>query len=122
MNGFHGRIVGIVYAKDNFVFRVILDAVAAETLIHLRVNPAQRLQDGNRRREVRVGLAAIAQKSPDAPQAEHIKPHATQGQGSRNETAEVTHHEIREAKLLLYATSIVCYVLPRLYLSTINAL
>ena len=72
----NGGIVGVTHAKDDLVFRVILNAVAAEALIHLGIDSAQRLEDGNRRSKGWKGLPAFAAEAADAPQAEQIKAHA----------------------------------------------
>src|SRR5215831_468920 len=82
VNGFHGGVVRLTYAKDDFVLRVILHAMAAETLIHLRINAAQGLEDGHRRSDGKRVLAAGSLKAARAPEAEQVKPHAAHCQPS----------------------------------------
>ena len=63
----HCGILSVIYAEDDFVVRIILHAMAGETLIHLRIDAAQRFKDGNRRREFRIRLATVMQKGADTP-------------------------------------------------------
>src|SRR5947209_805674 len=117
MDGLYGRIVGLVDAKDNFVFGIILDAMAAKALIHLRVNTTQGLENGNRRSKFGVRLTAVLEKGADTPQAKHIKAHAAQGQHRCHQTAYEANHEWKKTNLL-----IVCYARNQAYLGAINAL
>ena len=64
-----GGIVRVADAEDDFVFPIVLQAMAAEALVDLRVGAAQWLKDGNRGSEVRQLLMAHAAKSECAPQA-----------------------------------------------------
>ena len=71
------RVVRIADPKNNFVFRIVLQTMAAKALIHLRIGTLERLQNRNwRRRLCGAGALArrlsLAQKSSRAPQAEHV--------------------------------------------------
>src|SRR6185312_10213498 len=67
LDGFHGGIVRLTYAENDFIFRITLYTVAAETFIHLRINAAQWLEDGYRRSKGRQLPAARSEESPGAP-------------------------------------------------------
>src|SRR5208282_364495 len=69
-------IARIVDSKNNFVFRVILQAVAAKALVDFRIDSLQRLQDRNRRQRL-CGAGALARRLPaqkcrSTPQAQQV--------------------------------------------------
>src|SRR5690349_13923112 len=46
----HRGVGRIADAEDNFVLGIILQAIAAKTLVHFRIGTLQRLKDGNWRK------------------------------------------------------------------------
>src|SRR6185312_4831407 len=78
LNGFRSRIFRIAYAKNDLVFGIVLNAVAAKTFIHPRINPTQRLENGDWRREFLSWLANGFPERASAPQAQRIKSHPAQ--------------------------------------------
>ena len=45
LNCLYCGIIGLIHAEDDFVFGIILDAMAAEALIHLGIDAPQRLKN-----------------------------------------------------------------------------
>ena len=74
----NGRVISLTdalvdYSKNNFVLRIILQAMTAQTSIHFRVRAFERLEDGDGRQSRCDADASttflFAQKSCGAPQA-----------------------------------------------------
>jgi len=102
VDGVDRGIVRFTHAKDDFVLGIVLDAMAAEALIHLRINAPERLQNGDRWRESRSGFSAVAQELACRQQAKHIKAHAAKSQDSRNDTGQKMHESVsRQIKSIL---------------------
>ena len=76
----------MAYAENDLVFWIVLDAVAAKTLIHLRIDAPQWLQNGNWRGKARLRFAGFATKAVHAPQAQDIKTHAAKREHRRNDS------------------------------------
>src|SRR5262249_37633126 len=80
MNRFHGGVVRFADAKNNLVFGIGLDAVAAEALIHLRVHAAQGFENGYWWVKSSGFVAAPTPEGVSAPQTEQIKAHAAKSE------------------------------------------
>ncbi len=75
LHGGHGGIGGFTDAEDQFVVGIILQAVAAEGLIHLRIDAAQRLQDTDGRSDGRLRKCASLLEAMGAPETIQVKAH-----------------------------------------------
>src|SRR5215469_17168787 len=89
---FNRRIVGVAHAENDFVCRIILDAVTAEALIHLRIHATQWFQDRNWPGETgTIGLLS-ALKGPRTPQAQGVEPYPAESETSGNHSCYKLKH------------------------------
>src|SRR5262252_2899877 len=75
---FNSRIKRIVDTEDQFVFRIVLLAMAAQGLPDVRVNTLERLQDGHGKKRTgtskrAAGISFQTQKTGDAEYGENVK-------------------------------------------------
>ena len=73
---FNRGVCGITDSENDFVFRIVLQAMASEALVDPRICPFQRFEDGDRRqilyRRCALFRARLVQKSPGAPETENV--------------------------------------------------
>ena len=101
LDSFHRWIVRLTNAEDNFILWIILNAVAAEAFIHLRINAAQRLKNAHRRGKGGRLAVVRLKKRPGAPQAEQVKAHAAHSQPSRYQSwKKIQHCRSRSTRIL----------------------
>src|ERR1700719_4605474 len=72
-----GGVFGMAHTKNNFVLGIVLQAVAAEAFVDVRVGAFQRLENGDRGQRSRGGRGrpphtTLAQKNESAPQANQV--------------------------------------------------
>jgi hypothetical protein len=72
---FDGRIIRLTDPKYNLVLQVVLQAVAAKSVIDLGIDPFHRFQDGNWREVVCLGQErspALFEKAISTPKAQDV--------------------------------------------------
>src|SRR5439155_21889364 len=89
------------YSKDDFLVRVILNAMTPQTLITMRIQTAQRLQNGNRRREIASqGFAVVKVKFKGRPKRQEAI-RDSKPRGNQEKRVQENPHRISSSKLEL---------------------
>src|SRR5579863_7697316 len=99
--------MGIAHPKDDFVFRIILLAMAAKAFVDFGIYTFQRLENRDRRQRLCAGDLArfsLAQKNYRAPKAKQVVEHTGNDTNDRYELdyrEDQVHHGRAQGSLLV---------------------
>ena len=102
---FNCRHCGIVrrsYSKDDFVVRVILNTMTPQTLITMRIQAAQRLQNGNRRRKIASRRFAVVKVKFNGRPKRQETIRDSKPRGNQEKRVQENPHRISSSRLELH--------------------